>query len=119
MMIAALAAAAVSAEFVGGKATRDALFLTTLEITALPAMLLGRAAFQFVSAVLVRALAVSDPVTHRAPASNEQSELTLGSSVRVLAAAPHLRSLMTLVLLGTVGAALLDYLFKARAVEAF
>jgi ATP/ADP translocase len=238
MLIAALAAAAVSAEFVGGKATRDALFLTTLEITALPAMLVatsvcsivlaaiygrgsrrvapavlvpvaslvsgalflvewffesraplptavavylhisvvvpilasgfwliaterfnpraakrlfGRiaaagtlgglggaliserlatlhgvssmllclAVFQFVSAALVRVLAVSDPVTHRTPESNDQSGPTFKSSVRVLAGAPHLRSLMTLVLLGTVGAALLDYLFKARAVEAF
>jgi hypothetical protein len=44
MLIAAFSAAAVSAEFVGGKATRDALFLTALDITALPAMLalLGR-----------------------------------------------------------------------------
>jgi hypothetical protein len=82
-------------------------------------MLLCLAVFQFVSAALVRVLAVSDPVTHRTPASNDQSGPTLKSSVRVLAGAPHLRSLMTLVLLGTVGAALLDYLFKARAVEAF
>ena len=51
--------------------------------------------------------------------SNDQDAPTLRRSVRVLARAPHLRSLMTLVLLGTVGAALLDYLFKARAVEAF
>jgi hypothetical protein len=30
--------AAVAAQFVGGKATRDALFLTALDFTALPAM---------------------------------------------------------------------------------
>jgi hypothetical protein len=239
MLIAALSAAAVSAEFVGGKATRDALFLTTLDITALPTMLVatsvcsivlaaiygrsarriapsvlvpgfsvvsgglflvewllhsrlplttavvvylhisvfvpilasgfwliaserfdpraakrlfGRiaaagtlgglggaliserlatlhgvtsmllclAALQFLSAGLVRALALSDPVTDRSPALNDQSGgASFRSSVRVLARAPHLRSLMTLVLLGTVGAALVDYLFKARAVEAF
>jgi ATP:ADP antiporter, AAA family len=238
MLIAAFAAAAVSAEFVGGKATRDALFLTTLEITALPSMLMatsvctiilaalyGRGArriapavlvpvfsvasgvlflvewylqsraplatavvvylhvsavvpivasgfwliaserfdpraakrlfgriaasgtlgglvgaliserlatlqgvssmllclalFQFASAVLVRMLAVSDPVTQRAPAANDQHAPTFRNAARVLAGAPHLRSLMTLVLLGTVGAALLDYLFKASAVEAF
>src|SRR6185295_3995011 len=73
--------------------------------------------FQFVSAGLIRALAVSDPTKH--PMSNDEDKPTLRSSVKVLAGAPHLRSLMTLVLLGTVGAALLDYLFKARAVEAF
>jgi len=237
MVIAAFAAAAVSAEFVGGKATRDALFLMTHEITALPAMLVatsvcsialaaiyGRSArriapallvpvfsvvsgvlflaewffqpkapltiaatvylhvsvvvpilasgfwliaserfdpraakrlfgriaaagtlgglvgaliaerlatmqgvssmllclagFQFVSAALVRALAVSDPV-NRTPLYVDQHTPGLRSSARVLANSPHLRSLMTLVLLGTVGAALLDYLFKARAVETF
>ena len=41
MLIAAFSAAAVSAGFVGGKATRDALFLTALDITALPAMLVA------------------------------------------------------------------------------
>jgi hypothetical protein len=36
-----LSAAAVAAEFVGGKATRDALFLTSLDVAALPAMLIA------------------------------------------------------------------------------
>ena len=40
------------------------------------------------------------------------------SGLRVLAAAPYLRSLAALVLLGTVGASIVDYLFKAQAVEA-
>ena len=40
------------------------------------------------------------------------------SGLRVIAAAPHLRHLAALVLLGSTSAALLDYLFKARAVEA-
>ena len=52
MLIAALAAAAVSAEFVGGKATRDALFLTTLEITALPAMLVATSVCSIVLAAI-------------------------------------------------------------------
>src|SRR5215510_12624531 len=221
MLIAALCAATVSAEFVGGKATRDALFLTTVDITSLPAMLVatslcsillaavyGRSArritpavlvpafslvsgvlflvewffktrqplatavavylhisvvvpilasgfwliaserfdpraakrlfgriaaagtlggllgaliaerlatmqgvssmllclagFQFVSAALVRALAVSDPV-NRTPLYVDQKTPGVRSSARVLANAPHLRSLMTLVLLGTIG----------------
>jgi hypothetical protein len=38
---------------------------------------------------------------------------------RVLREAPYLRNLAGLVLLGTLGAALLDYLFKAQAVAAF
>src|SRR6266436_2809333 len=40
MILAMLCAAAVTAEFVGGKATRDALFLTSLDVAALPTMLM-------------------------------------------------------------------------------
>src|SRR5687768_6319821 len=40
------------------------------------------------------------------------------SSLRAIAEAPHLRQLVALVLLGSTSAALLDYLFKAKAVEA-
>src|SRR5262245_17067660 len=38
--LAMLGAAAVTAQFVGSKATRDALFLTSMDFTALPAMLI-------------------------------------------------------------------------------
>ena len=41
------------------------------------------------------------------------------SGLRVIAEAPYLRHLAALVLLGTTGAALVDYLFKAQAVETF
>ena len=41
------------------------------------------------------------------------------SGLRVLAGAPYLRNLAALVLLGTVGAMLVDYVFKVKAVEVF
>jgi AAA family ATP:ADP antiporter len=41
------------------------------------------------------------------------------SGLRVLASAPYLRNLAALVLLGTIAAALADYVFKVQAVEAF
>jgi ATP:ADP antiporter, AAA family len=41
MAMAAFGAAAVTAQFVSGKATRDALFLTSLDYTTLPAMLIA------------------------------------------------------------------------------
>src|SRR3954471_3895104 len=41
MITAMLCAAAVTAEFVGGKATRDALFLTSLDVSSLPTMLIA------------------------------------------------------------------------------
>ena len=41
------------------------------------------------------------------------------SGLRVLAGAPYLRNLAALVLLGTVAAAFVDYVFKAQAVQVF
>jgi len=41
------------------------------------------------------------------------------SGLRVLAGAPYLQNLAALVLLGTVGAALVDYVFKVKAVDVF
>jgi AAA family ATP:ADP antiporter len=41
------------------------------------------------------------------------------SGLRVLAQVPYLRNLAALVLLGTAGAALMDYVFKVQAVAAF
>src|SRR5262245_11427812 len=48
---AMIGAAAVTAQFVSGKAVRDALFLTSLDITALPAMLLATSAFSILLVV--------------------------------------------------------------------
>src|SRR6476646_8485020 len=45
VVTAMMCAAAVTAQFVGGKATRDALFLTSLDVTALPAMLVATSIF--------------------------------------------------------------------------
>src|SRR5215204_3067601 len=42
---AMVCAGAVGAQFVAGKATRDALFLANLDVTALPAMVVATAAF--------------------------------------------------------------------------
>jgi AAA family ATP:ADP antiporter len=45
---AMVCAGAISAQFIAGKATRDALFLATLDVTALPAMVVGTALFSLV-----------------------------------------------------------------------
>jgi len=82
-----------------------------------PAMLLVLAAFQFLSAWLVRRLAVQlEPVAAPAPA-DAGIELPGRTGLRVVADSPHLRHLAALVLLGTTSAALVEYLFKARAYE--
>ena len=58
-------------------------------------------------------------MTSSQPSNEFSPELTpepAWSGVRVLAETPYLRHLALLVLLGTAGAALIDYLFKAQAV---
>src|SRR5215813_12343015 len=51
VVAAMIGAAAVTAQFVSGKAVRDALFLTSHDITALPTMLLVTSAFSIVLVV--------------------------------------------------------------------
>jgi len=88
-------------------------------VFGVPAMLLVLAALQIVTAVVVRRLALaSEPAALRAAAS----DVAVGPSRSGLAAVaeqPHLRNLAALVLLGTTSAALLEYLFKVKAVESF
>jgi hypothetical protein len=86
-------------------------------IFGVPAMLPVLAGLQFVSAWLVRE-AAEDAVDRRRPPSGERAARG-ESALRVLESSPHLRNLAGLVLLGTTGAALVDYLFKAQAIESF
>jgi hypothetical protein len=85
------------------------------------AMLPVLAALQFISAWLVRTLAAgggpSRPVETLEDAASDASAPVSG--LRTVIQTPYLRNLAMLVLLGTTGAALADYLFKARAVETF
>jgi hypothetical protein len=89
-------------------------------LLGVPTMLLVLAACQFAAAWLVYHLAVDADAFNPASAGNaEQSHGSATSGLLVVAEAPHLRHLAALVLLGTTSAALLDYLFKATAVESF
>lgn len=88
-----------------------------------PAMMPLLATMQFAAAVLVRWLAVGmdaplDASAHE-PAEPTPAPLDARSGLRVIAETPYLRHLSALVLFGTTGAALVDYLFKAQAVAAF
>ena len=61
---AMVCAAAVSAQFIAGKATRDALFLANLDVTSLPAMVVATAAFSIVLvAISSRILRSVSPAT--------------------------------------------------------
>jgi AAA family ATP:ADP antiporter len=86
------------------------------------AMLPVLAAASLYCAWVVRRLAVSYARATAARAIDVAPDLAPESprpGLRVLHDAPYLRNLAGLVLLGTLGAALLDYLFKAQAVDAF
>src|SRR6185436_481176 len=84
-----------------------------------PAMLPLLALLQFCSAWFVWQTAVSAPATPPVRTDDESDATPARSPLRVLTEAPYLRNLAALVLLGTTGAALVDYLFKAEAIETF
>jgi len=95
-------------------------------MVGVPAMLLILAAFQIVAAflaarlagIIVRREAAGVPVAERSSGPQPVGQAPR-SGLRVIAEAPHLRRIAALVVLGTTGAALLEYLFKAKAVETF
>lgn len=88
--------------------------------TGASAMLLYLAAFQAATAVVVRRLAMPAPAEALSPPADVSGgSMPRRSGLRILADAPHLQHLAALVVLGTTSAALLEYLFKAQAVQRF
>ena len=83
------------------------------------AMLPVLAGLHIISAWLVMRLALpAGPKSRLAPFSRSR-EARPRSGWRILADTPYLRNLAAMVLLSTMGAALLDYLFKAQALGTF
>jgi hypothetical protein len=96
--------------------------LATERVAALvgaPAMLPLLALLQFLSAWFVRRTAVGIAASTAGPIDDGATAAPSRSALRVLRDAPYLRTLAALVLLGTTGAALVDYLFKAQAIDTF
>jgi len=97
-----------------------------------PAMILVLATFQFAAAWLVRGVALGsapaatprdcDPWPGSADdcaAVLDDTRPTMRGGLRLIAETPALRNLAALVLLGTTSAAVVDYVFKARAVDTY
>ena len=86
-----------------------------------PAMLLVLAGLQIVTAWAVRRLAIASEAASGAvePTTPALNVAPARSGLVTIAEQPHLRNLAALVLLGTTSAALLEYLFKVKAVETF
>ena len=83
-----------------------------------PAMLLVLGALQLLTVWLFSRFAASTQPSSERQQPDPVPRVKTRSGLRVIAEAPYLRHLVALVLLGSTSAALLDYLFKARAVEA-
>ena len=86
------------------------------------AMLPVLAALNLFAAWQIRRFGASVRTAHERRALDAAPELapdSARSGFRVLSEAPYLRNLAALVLLGTLGAALMDYVFKAQAVSTF
>jgi len=84
------------------------------------AMLPFLAAMHVVSGWLVRWLALQSAAKSKpAVTRSRPAEIRARSGWRILAEVSYLRNLAALVLLGTMGAALMDYLFKAQALGVF
>jgi ATP:ADP antiporter, AAA family len=84
-----------------------------------PAMLLVLGALQLLTVWLFsRLAAVTERFVERPQLDPATRTSKTRSGLRAIAEAPHLRHLVVLVLLGSTSAALLDYLFKVKAVEA-
>jgi AAA family ATP:ADP antiporter len=90
-------------------------------LSGAPTMLIVLGVFHLVAASLVWLAA--RPMTRADAFSVEDDDggdaMFTRSGFKTLAGAPHLRQLAALVLFGTMSAALLEYLFKARAVQTF
>jgi ATP:ADP antiporter, AAA family len=84
-----------------------------------PLMVLILAMFQFAAAALVGQVARAIPALPAAAGDAAHHVPRMRGGLRVIADAPYLRNLSAMVLLGTTSAAVLDYVFKARAVETF
>lgn len=90
-------------------------------LSGAPDMLLFLAGFHFVTAWLVRMVAMPASSGHTTTVVIDPGEGQVLSrcGLCVIAKAPHLQNLAALVLLGTTSAALLEYLFKVRVVQTF
>jgi hypothetical protein len=89
-------------------------------LSGAPTMLIVLGVFHLVAAGLVWLAA--RPMTRVDGLSmddDDGSAVFTSSGLKALAGAPHLQHLAALVLFGTISAALLEYLFKARAVQTF
>jgi hypothetical protein len=67
----------------------------------------------------IRRLAAPDVLVKPVALTPEMAPEPVQSGLRALREVPYLANLAALVLLGTIGAALLDYVFKAQAVSEF
>ncbi|HJZ88719.1 MAG TPA: Npt1/Npt2 family nucleotide transporter [Polyangia bacterium] len=111
-MIAAVCAATMIAQQVGGKATRDALFLGTFGITALPTMLIVAAVF---SVVIIpvggRALTALGPSRLVPPLFAASALLTIGEW-GLFRYSPRAAAVLVYLHIGSIGSLLISWFWS-------
>jgi ATP/ADP translocase len=114
--ISRIAGAATVGGLVGGiVAERVAVLLSVSTMLPLLALMHLFCAWRL---GILRTPSGSAPPTESPPAPDLSSRLT-GSGFRIVAQESYLRSLAVMVLLGTLSAALIDYVFKAQAAATY
>src|SRR5258706_192848 len=133
VVAAMVAAGALIAQQVAGRATRDALFLSTFHVSSLPlvmiaaallsalAMLAMMAAFNVVCLLALSRLGPGEAPgrgTGERRASRPEATGPL-SGLRVMKEVPYLRDLALVVALGAATETLLDFILSSRAAATF
>ena len=105
---AMLTAVVMIAHQVGGKATRDALFLSNFDVTALPYMLIGSALFSLALVVLFSRLLTRLGPASLVPLAFGASGLFLFGEWALVLAHPHLGSIVVYLHMAGLGSVLIS-----------
>jgi ATP/ADP translocase len=106
--VASLTAFTMIAHQVGGKAARDALFLSSFEVTALPYMIMGSAIFSVIVALAVsRLMSVTAPARLMPAAFTASGLLQLAEWALVLES-PRMAAVAVYLHFGSLGAVLIS-----------
>ncbi|HEY7679265.1 MAG TPA: hypothetical protein VIC04_02020, partial [Terriglobia bacterium] len=105
---AMLTAAVMIAHQVGGKATRDALFLSTFDVTSLPEMFIGAAVFSFAMVLLFSRLLSRFGPARVVPPAFGASGLLLFGEWMLVSAFPKLGSIVVYLHMAGLGSILIS-----------
>jgi AAA family ATP:ADP antiporter len=107
-LVAAVASAAMIAQQVAGKATRDALFLSSFSVKMLPAMMAGSAVFSLLAVLWLSRMMLRHSPAKVVPAGFGLSGVTLLASWALSFSAPRLAAVLLYLYTALFGAAMIS-----------